>query len=77
VVGDLQDRQWSRVGAVRHVLLLVRLGVASEQDACRAIAQEDGNRVVVDLRKETAFEVCRRADNVLERAAREERPQPT
>src|SRR5215211_1848241 len=64
VVGHLQNRQGTGIRTVRHVLLLVRLGVASEQDAGCAIGQQDGHGVVVDLGEQTAFCVRRRSYNV-------------
>ena len=51
-------------------MLLPRLGVAGQQDAGRAVAQEDGYRVVVGLREELAG---RRGDDILKRAARSNR----
>ena len=41
--------------------LLVRLGVAGEQDAGRAVGQQDGHGVVVDLGEQAAFGVRRRS----------------
>jgi hypothetical protein len=41
------------VGAC-HVLLLPRLGITSQQNARRAVAQQDRHRVVVGLREEIA-----------------------
>src|SRR5215211_7392349 len=64
VVGHLQNRQGTGIRTVSHVLLLVRLGVASEQDAGCAIGQQDGHRVVVDLGEQTAFCVRRRSYDV-------------
>src|SRR5215211_3441804 len=64
VVGHLQNRQGTGIRTVRHVLLLVRLGVASEQDAGCAIGQQDGHGVVVDLGEQTAFCVRRRSYTV-------------
>ena len=49
VVSTPDDGQGPDVGTVHHVLLLPRLGIAGQQDARRAVAQEDGNRVVVGL----------------------------
>jgi hypothetical protein len=48
VVSTFDDLSRSRVAAVRYVLL-PRLRVASQEDAGRAVAQEDDHRVVVDL----------------------------
>ncbi len=42
------------MGAVGHVLLLPNLGVADQEDAGRAVGEEDGNRVVVGLGEELA-----------------------
>src|SRR5215211_9460090 len=64
VVGHLQNRQGTGIRTVRHVLFLVRLGVASEQDAGCAIGQQDGHGVVVDLGEQTAFCVRQRSYNV-------------
>src|SRR5215216_7811282 len=52
------------IGTVSHVLLLVRLGVAGEQDAGRAVGQHDGHGVVVDLGEQTTFGVRRRSYDV-------------
>ena len=49
VLLNSDGRSGPGVGTVRHVLLLSRLGVAGQQDADRAVAQEDGHRVVVCL----------------------------
>src|ERR671916_3151403 len=57
VVGHLQNRQWTSIRAVRHILFLVRLGVAGEQDSGRAVGQQDGHGVVVDLGEQTTFRV--------------------
>src|SRR5215207_1688791 len=62
--------QGTGIGTVSHVLLLVRLGVAGEQDAGRAVGQQDGHGVVVDLGEQTAFGVRRRSYNVGLTAAR-------
>src|SRR5215211_2287983 len=64
MMGHLQDRQGARVYAVRHVLFLVRLSVASEQDACRAVGEQDGHGVVVDLGEEPTLGVRRWTDDV-------------
>ena len=53
------------IGTVSHVLLLVRLGVAGEQDAGRAVGQQDGHGVVVDLGEQTTFGVRRRSYDVV------------
>ena len=53
------------IGTVSHVLLLVRLGVAGEQDAGRAVGQHDGHGVVVDLGEQTTFGVRRRGYDVV------------
>jgi len=47
------DRLRSRVRAIRHVLLL-GLGIASQEDAGYAVAQENGHQVVVGLRVESS-----------------------
>ena|SRR3712207_3281101 len=57
------DRLRPRVRTVRHVLLL-GLGVASQEDAGYAVAQENGHRAVVGLRVEFAG---RRGDDVCDR----------
>jgi hypothetical protein len=53
------------IGTVSHVLLLVRLGVAGEQDAGRAVGQHDGHGVVVDRGEQTTFGVRRRSYDVV------------
>jgi hypothetical protein len=63
-VPNPDDRQWPRVGTVGHVFLFVRLGVAGEQDARRAVGKEDGHRVVVDLGEKTALQVGGRPDHI-------------
>src|SRR5215216_2092357 len=57
-------RQGTGIRTVCHVLLLVRLGVAGEQDAGCAVGQQDGHGVVVDLGEQTAFGVRRRSYNI-------------
>jgi hypothetical protein len=58
------DGEWPGVGSAGHVLLFPRLGVAGKQDARRAVAEEDRNRVVVGLAEELAG---RRGDDVRDR----------
>src|SRR5215211_8830388 len=59
-----EHRQRARVWAVGHVLLLDGFGVPGEQDARRAVGQEDGHGVVVDLGEKTAFEIGGRTYDV-------------
>src|SRR5215218_10175085 len=70
VLSNLDDRQGTGIRTVSHVLLLVRLGVPSQQDAGRAVGQQDGHGVVVDLGEQTAFCVRPRSYNVGLTAAR-------
>jgi hypothetical protein len=67
---NVGDRLRPRVGAAGHVLLLPGLGVAGEQDAGRALGQEDSHRGVVGLGEELARWRCY---DVGSNAAREER----
>src|SRR5919107_1996753 len=50
----LENGKGPGVGSAGHVLLLPRLRVAGQEDACRAVTQENGNRVVVGLGEELA-----------------------
>jgi hypothetical protein len=54
VLSNPDNRLRPRVGAFRHVLLLPSFSVAGQEDAGRAVAQEDGYRVAVGLREELA-----------------------
>jgi hypothetical protein len=45
----------SPAAAVRHVLLLPGLGITGQEDAGRAVSEEDGHRVVVGLGEEFAW----------------------
>ncbi len=64
---NFQDCQRTCVRAARHVLLLPRLGIASQENARRAVAKEDGHRDVVGLTEELAG---RRGDDVLDNSTR-------
>jgi hypothetical protein len=48
----LMDREGTGVRAACHVLLLTGLCVAGQEDARRAVGEEDRNRVVVGLGEE-------------------------
>jgi hypothetical protein len=66
--GNFDERSRPRVGIVRHAaLFLPDLGVTGKQDARRAMAKEDGYRVVVGLGEEL---VGRRGDDILDNSTR-------